>query len=146
MAAPSDTLLQVNFKTGSGTLINVYGSDEQAFDLGLAILHDRIATIVQTEQALNGATAVANVVPLHPQQPPAVAPAVPTPPPVVAPAPAFQQAATPTCVHGPLTARKGNGAKGEWRAWMCPSPKGTPGQCQPNWLRKGTPEWDSFPA
>lgn len=151
MSAGQDTLLQVNLKTPSGTLLNVYGKDEQSIDLGLALLHDRIPMIVELEQTLNGASTVAQVMPLHPQQP--VAPvAVPAAPAAVAtpvppqPAPSFTQATTPSCQHGPKTARSGNGAKGPWRAWMCPAPKGTPGQCEPIWVRKGTPEWDTFPA
>jgi len=53
-----------------------------------------------------------------------------------APAPAFTQAAQPAapagrnCDHGPMTYREGVGKNGPWRAYMCPTPKGTPGQCK----------------
>lgn len=66
----------------------------------------------------------------------------PVPPPS-APAPT---SSAPSCHHGTKTAKKGNGAKGEWRAWMCPAPKGTPDQCSPAWVTKGTGEWVNFPA
>jgi len=49
MTASKDTLVQVNFKTRNGTLINVYGNDEPSFDLGLAIIQDRIATFTEIE-------------------------------------------------------------------------------------------------
>lgn len=49
-----------------------------------------------------------------------------------------------TCKHGPMTPRTGSGAKGPWKAYMCPSPKGTPDQCEPEWLRRGEPAWNSF--
>lgn len=41
----------------------------------------------------------------------------------------------PTCVHGPRKYVTGSGAKGPWKAWMCPTPKGTPGQCAPEWIK-----------
>jgi hypothetical protein len=42
----------------------------------------------------------------------------------------------PVCFHGPRTYRSGTGKNGKpWQAWMCPSPKGTPGQCEPEWIR-----------
>jgi len=49
-----------------------------------------------------------------------------------------------TCKHGSMTPRTGSGAKGPWKAYMCPSPKGTPDQCEPEWLRRGEPAWNSF--
>lgn len=66
----------------------------------------------------------------------------PVPPPSVAPA----TSSAPVCHHGTKTAKKGNGAKGEWRAWMCPAPKGTADQCSPAWVTKGTADWVNFPA
>jgi hypothetical protein len=35
----------------------------------------------------------------------------------------------PQCQHGEKVYRTGTGSKGPWRAWFCPSPKGTPDQC-----------------
>jgi hypothetical protein len=49
-----------------------------------------------------------------------------------------------TCKHGPMQTRTGTGAKGPWKAYMCPSPKGTPDQCDPQWIRRNDPEWSSF--
>jgi hypothetical protein len=37
--------------------------------------------------------------------------------------------------HGPMVYREGNGAKGAWKAWFCPAPKGDPGQCKPQFIR-----------
>lgn len=48
------------------------------------------------------------------------------------------------CKHGPMTKREGASAKGPWKAYMCPTPKGTPDQCEANFLRRGTPEWNNF--
>lgn len=48
------------------------------------------------------------------------------------------------CKHGNMTRRTGSGAKGPWKAFMCPSPKGTPDQCEPIWVRRNEPEWSTF--
>lgn len=48
------------------------------------------------------------------------------------------------CQHGVMTKRTGAGAKGPWKAYMCPSPKGTPDQCEPIWVRRNDPDWNSF--
>jgi hypothetical protein len=49
-----------------------------------------------------------------------------------------------TCSHGVMTKRTGAGAKGPWKAYMCPSPKGTPDQCEPVWVRRHDSEWSTF--
>ena len=73
-----------------------------------------------------------------------------TPEPAAAPAPAapdaFANATVPQCPHGVKVARSGTSAKGPWKAWMCPTPKDTPGQCKPQWVTRGTPEWNNHPA
>ena len=48
------------------------------------------------------------------------------------------------CKHGEMSRRTGAGPKGPWKAYMCPSPKGTPDQCEPGWIRRNDPEWNSF--
>ena len=67
------------------------------------------------------------------------------------PVPSSTQTFTPstgpsgrTCKHGEMTKRTGAGAKGPWKAFMCPSPKGTPDQCEPAWIRRTDSEWNSF--
>lgn len=50
-----------------------------------------------------------------------------------APAPTPQQPPAPSCQHGPRVFRSGNARTGAWSAWFCPTPKGTPGQCDPIW-------------
>lgn len=52
--------------------------------------------------------------------------------------------ASRSCVHGVMTKREGSGAKGPWKGFMCPTPKGTADQCEPIFIRRGTPEWSSF--
>lgn len=54
-----------------------------------------------------------------------------------APVPAAPSQATPQCQHGAKTYKTGvaKSTGREWRAWMCPSPQGTPDQCAPDFLR-----------
>lgn len=49
-----------------------------------------------------------------------------------------------SCKHGPMTKRQGSSAKGPWKGWMCPTPKGTPDQCDPVFLKRNDPEWSTF--
>ena len=61
--------------------------------------------------------------------------------------PGYGNAAAPSgreCEHGPMTKREGAGAKGPWKGFMCPTPKGTPDQCEPVFVKRGTPEWNNF--
>lgn len=59
--------------------------------------------------------------------------------------PATASAGDRTCSHGVMVKRTANGAKGEWRGWFCPTPKGTAGQCQPQFANKKNPvEWNQF--
>lgn len=41
------------------------------------------------------------------------------------------------CVHGPMTFKQGvSKSTGKpWSAWFCPTPKGTPGQCEAEFVR-----------
>ncbi len=48
------------------------------------------------------------------------------------------------CHHGVMTKRQGAGAKGPWKGYMCPSPKGTPDQCEPVFIRRNDAEWSTF--
>jgi hypothetical protein len=63
-----------------------------------------------------------------------------TPPAFVQQQPAPQQHAVagppvPNCNHGPMTYRSGTAKTGKpWAAYMCPTPKGDPGQCAAQWV------------
>lgn len=66
----------------------------------------------------------------------------PVPPPVTS-APPQTIAGSRTCSHGNMTARKGTGAKGEWKAFFCPAPNKSD-QCTPVWLNRSMPEWNTI--
>lgn len=101
---------------------------------------------LQTVQQSVGGEVVAEH-PAAPQAAPALA-AVPDPVPtqaVPAPVPAAPAAPAavqqpgipiPACSHGGRQFRTGQGKYGEWQAWFCPTPKGTPDQCDAIFLKR----------
>ncbi len=98
-------------------------------------------------EAIQLAKAVGNAAPLAPFHDAAPVAPLATPPPAQGfDANPFASATIPNYAHGPMTPRSGVSAKGPWKAWMCPTPKGTPGQCSANFLNRGTPEFNNFPA
>lgn len=54
----------------------------------------------------------------------------------------------PQCAHGERVLREGTGPKGPWAGWFCNTPKGTPDQCSPEWVKKNktAPRPASAPA
>jgi len=97
--------------------------------------------------------AAVNATPVTQQQaaPPPAPAAVPgggwnvAPAPQAAPPAAFQSAVAPACAHGSRNPVSKVGAKGPWKAWMCNAPQGG-AKCDPIWVQRNSPEWDSFPA
>ena len=127
MAAPETTKFQINYKLADGTLINLYAADVKDLETGLADLGMVSALIKSTAMDLGAsASPVATIkaafpgaTPIHPLDDRVNPPA----------------ASGPTCAHGAMTFRTGTGAKGPWKGYFCPSPKGTPNQCDPIFQR-----------
>lgn len=147
----------VNVKTAKGTIVTARGdsAEELISNVNALVAQGAADAIATLEQVLTGAqpvppsnTAVdivanalgGTVI----SETPVVAP------PAFAPVPPPASAAPPTsagqvsCSHGSMIGRKGNGAKGEWKGYFCPTPKGTPDQCPPQWLTKKDPAWNSI--
>ena len=49
-----------------------------------------------------------------------------------------------SCNHGVMTPRSGSGAKGPWKGFFCPTPKGTADQCSPIFIQRNDPAWNSI--
>lgn len=162
MTAPQGTKLQVNYKTGGGTLINAYADNPDQLVDELSALESLAGTIVAVEGIFAAASAAGGIA-----APPSQAPAYPTAPnPQSAPAQALggwqsaqqqqaQQGPPPAwagqpaapaapaapagkaCIHGAMTFKQGvSKTTGKpWSAWFCPTPKGTPGQCEAEFVR-----------
>ena len=134
-ASPEGTKVQANFKIGND-LFNVYANSMVEFVDLLAELEERGITAIHSVQSKLGASHTV-----------ATARATATPVPQNdAPPASFTSAAVKQCVHGDMVPRSGSNAKGPWKGWMCPTPKGTPDQCSPEFLRRGTAEWNNHPA
>ena len=129
MAAPASTKFQVNFKLVDGTLINIYAENSGELEGQLATIQDTAALIVATSAAFSGAGNISNAVaafaatPVAVQQAQGHIPSQPTPDPG-------------SCKHGVMVWRESKpGAPKAWKGWFCPSPKGTPDQCEPKFVR-----------
>jgi hypothetical protein len=128
MAATEATRFQINYKLYDGTLINLYAKDVQELETGLADLGMVATLISRTSKDLAGsnnsqvAQHVANALGAT----------------IIsdtgAPTPATTQDGF--CKHGALVWRESKpGAPKTWKGWFCPSPKGTPDQCEPRFVR-----------
>ena len=126
MSASQTTKFQVNFKTPAGTLVNVYA--DTVVD-GIAQMQEMLGAIPVIAEVEQAFTSGAITVP----------PIVNTPSfvPQAAPAPAAPAAQGHTCKHGAMVQRSGaNKNTGKpWTGWFCPAPKGTPDQCEPQFVR-----------
>ena len=118
MAAGQETALQINYKLSDGTLINVYAKDQAHLESLLTSLGDVSSLILATSSALGiNNTPAANIANMQAQLG------------------AVEISADKQCKHGNMSFKSGTGAKGPWKGWFCPSPKGTPDQCQPVFIR-----------
>ena len=136
MAANQDTKLQVNFMLADGTLVNLYATNQaelegqiasvrdlaQQLTATSAILNSRqtgVSQAIETVQTSLGGTLVGSVPAAHQQQ-----------------YQGEQAYDTRSCKHGERQYRESKpGAPKAWKGYFCPSPKGTPDQCEPNFVR-----------
>ena len=122
MAASENTKFQVNFKSPDGTLINLYASSKEELEALLTTAQDFAALIGSVSQSLGG---VALAAPVRNSTPASAAPKTNI----------IAEGQAPTCAHGSMTFREGVSAKGPWKAWMCPAPKGAPNKCDAIFVR-----------
>jgi len=145
----------VNVKTKLGTIFTVRADSAEELNANITdvINHSAHESVGALEELLTGivATPVANPVETvlnavggvvistesSGVTPTAFAPVAP-------PVQASPTVGDKTCVHGVMVKRTGTGAKGEWRAFFCPTPKGTADQCSAQFANRNTPEWNSF--
>lgn len=146
----------VNVKTKAGTIVTVRGDSAeeltnniQAFttasasDYVLALEEMFVSTqnpVAAAQAALGGsvisATPVTNSNGFNPVPPPVKA--------ATGGAPAGAGTATRNCIHGVMTKRTGEGQWGPYKAFYCPTPKGTTDQCKPQYVKANDPDWATF--
>jgi hypothetical protein len=115
---------QLNFKTSAGTLVNVYlySYDEAEIKQALESIANVTPEIQAVETLYNAQGVLRDALGATPVEQSAVK---------SAPASSGSKA----CKHGEMTFRNGTSAKGPWKGYFCPSPKGTPDQCEPQFIR-----------
>lgn len=130
--------VQASYKFGQNQqqMLNVRAEDADTLKIQLDGLAngDVITSITHLDQVLQAGVALVPVTSAAAPPPPVVPQR--TPQQVQAQAnEAYQQNTPPSCPHGQRVYRTGQGAKGPWQAYFCPTPKGTPGQCEAQWVR-----------
>jgi hypothetical protein len=133
----SEPTHKITVKVGDA-LRTVQADTHEEFVEELEKAHDSLQACYDL---LVAARAVGNVAQVSATVTPVAQHATPDAPPA-----SFTSAAMKQCQHGDMTPRTGNGAKGPWRGWFCPTPKGTVDQCKAIFINRGTPEWNAFPA
>jgi len=158
--------LQVSPYLADGSMLNIQGDNPAEFEQNLRWVGENAARIASTVALIKGVGAVAEVLPVaetatqydgpqlltredvrtRMQEQQYNAPAVQQYQQVAAQsAPNYQQQAPvsvgPTCRHGAMQHKSGQGAKGPWQAYMCPAARNAPDKCDPQWLRKGEAGW-----
>lgn len=144
----------VNVKTRAGTIVTARGdtADELVNNINGLIAVGADEAIATLEQLLTGVTqkpsvneaidtVLASLGGSVINEEPNNTAFAPVPPPNMGST--ASQVGARMCQHGSMVGRKGNGAKGEWKGLFCPTPKGTVGQCEPVWLNRSMPEWNS---
>lgn len=129
-----NTKLQANFKLADGTLINVYADNAAEFDVLLGSVLNSVGQIKTVSAALSNFTANNPSVNdlISRELGGQVVDSTPAP---VASAPA-PSAGPNSCRHGQMIFRESKpGAAKAWKGYFCPSPKGTPDQCEPKFIR-----------
>lgn len=152
----------VNVKTKVGTIITVRGNDATEFEANINALignglNNSIAAMeelflgmqpsqpsntgVDTVVAALGGTVISET-PIPVQTPQAVF--APVAPPVTASVGVVVGTASRSCIHGSMTKREGEGPYGHYKAYMCPTAKGTPDQCKAIYLKPNDPDYATF--
>lgn len=127
MAANATTKIQVNYGK-DGSLINIYADNQAELEELLTTVQDLaplINSVLSSVRPGAGGSLAAATATINNAFPGAA---------VVTPAP--QDSGTgQTCKHGAMTYREGTNARGTWRGYMCPSPKGAPDKCDTIFIR-----------
>ena len=114
---------QLNFKTSQGTLVNIYlySYDEDEIKGALTAIANVTPEINAVETLYNAQGALKAALGATPVEQPRTSSA--------------SAENKKTCKHGEMTFRNGSSAKGPWKGYFCPSPKGTADQCEPQFIR-----------
>ena len=141
----------VNVKTKVGTIITVRGSDATEFENNINALisngvNNSIAAMeelfLETQPSQSSTARINTVVDALGGTVISETPFAPVAPPSVVGVTAGS--ASRTCIHGVMTKREGVGPYGPYKAYMCPTAKGTPDQCKAIYLKTNDPDYATF--
>jgi len=139
--------ISITVKTAAGSLVTVRAETGNQLDNLLVEALDSLkSAITELEAAAKGVAPQASA-PMAPAQIAAALGAS------IVDNPAPTSASTPSigggrnCPHGKMTAIQGTGKDGRmYRGYFCPAPKGAFDKCKNDYVRIGTPEWNTFTA
>lgn len=139
--------ITVTVKTKLGSLVTIRGDEPQEFvdrvmdasGVGFALAVSAFEELIN-EPKYDAVQVVVDTLGAEVIQPPAFAPVAPPVQQVAQPA----GQSTRSCAHGVMTKRTGEGQWGPYKAYYCPTPKGTPDQCKPVYVKASDPEWNTF--
>ena len=124
MSAKTDGVkFQLNVKNSAGTLLNFYfyEVDEEEIKKVLEVIANITPEVQAIETLYNAQGVLRQALGATPVEQSATKSASAT--------------GGKACKHGEMTFRTGQSAKGPWKGHFCPSPKGTPDQCEPQFVR-----------
>jgi hypothetical protein len=125
----NESAFVANVKTSKGTIITIRGDEWDIFTSRVSdAVAGNVAVVVGALEDVINPMSVADIAQSVGGTVTAINVAAPNTP-------------SPSCKHGTRKHKGGQGAKGPWQAWMCPSAKGTPDQCEPLWIKRGEPGW-----
>lgn len=127
-----DAQITIRGLTVADWIPQISAASQAGSEIGEAVAH--LCAAYNLGAGLADVPATPSAPAASPAAPPQGAPASTYTPPPAAPAQPSQGQA-PMCAHGPRVYRESKpGASRAWRAWMCGSPQGTAGQCDPQWI------------
>jgi len=146
--ASTEAPISITVKTPAGSLVTVRAEHGEDLDHLVANSIDALkSAVVELEAAVRGA-APAAAAPMAPAQVAAALGAS-----IIDNAPGNNWASTSapsigggrSCAHGKMTAIQGTGKDGKtYRGYFCPAPKGAFDKCKNDYVRAGSPEWNTF--
>ncbi len=147
--ASTEAPISITVKTPAGSLVTVRAEHGDELDQLVATALDAIkSAVTELESAARGQSAPA----VQPMAPAQVAQALGASIIDNTPADNGGWSAAPSlggknCPHGKMTAIQGTGKDGKtYRGYFCPAPKGAFDKCKNQYVRAGSPEWNTFVA
>ena len=147
--ASTEAPISITVKTPAGSLVTVRAEHGDELDQVISSALDAIkSAVTELEAAAKGVTPVQN----QPMAPAQVAASLGASIIDNTPVASGGWGSAPSingrnCPHGKMTAIQGTGKDGQmYRGYFCAAPKGAIDKCRNQYVRAGSPEWNTFVA